>query len=497
MTRQPSNQVANSGSSHANSLFGAIAKGEDHLAVTMPDGTLTYRQLQRSISATVEALRSEARVGLWATPELATVVGLCAALLAGAVVVPLNPKSTIRELDHVINDASLASVIVNANTTLPDEFHHLHHVPVGVSDAAPESLPRPDRPLGRTPALVMYTSGTTGPPKGVILSHTAIDANLAALAEIWSWSERDRLVHALPLYHVHGLILGLLGPLFVGGSVRHLGSFSVEGVADALEAGDTMFFGVPTMYHRLASALDDNHAIAPALAGARLLVSGSAPLMTDDYRRIEGASGQRVIERYGMTETIIITSASPHDPARPGYVGRALPSVVIRLVDENGQDAPFDDETIGTVEVRSPSLFKGYLNSAHVVEPDDWFSTGDLGVMSPDGVLRLMGRGSTDLIKSGGYRIGAGEVEQVLLEHRDVEDAAVAGLFDADLGERVTAWIVPTAGATIESQDLIDFVAKRLSAHKRPRELIFVAEIPRNAMGKIQKQLLVRPDVDP
>ncbi|HEY5267090.1 MAG TPA: AMP-binding protein [Acidimicrobiales bacterium] len=475
------------------SLLEAIEVGENRIAVSMPDGTLTYRQLRNAVSLLAGELRSEQPLALWATPELATVIGLCAALASGTSVVPLNPKSGEREVEHVLNDAGLSTLIASPHAALPPLLSSMRRIDVDVALADNQSAPWPDDVPARASTLIMYTSGTTGPPKGVVLSSSAIQANLEAIASVWGWSEEDHLVHALPLFHVHGLVLGVLGPLFIGARVSHLGSFSVDGVTEALVAGGSMLFAVPTMYHRVANALDDDPVLASALAGARLLVSGSGPLMKSDYEKIVRASGQHVIERYGMTETLFITSAVPGAPPRPGYVGHALPSVEIRVVDESLVDVPSDDATVGAVLVRSPSLFDGYLNQPGVTEEamsDGWFSTGDLGVLASDGALRLVGRHSTDLIKSGGYRIGTGEIEQVLFEHSGVEDVAVTGVPDADLGERIVAWIVAGEGATLDAQELIDFVALNLTPHKRPREIRFVTQLPRNAMGKIQKHLL-------
>ena len=475
------------------SLFSSIRSGEDRLAVTMPDGSLTYRQLRNAVSSLASELRSEQPLALWATPELATVVGLFAALVSGTTIVPLNPKSGERELEHVLRDAHLSTLIASSRAELPEILRSTRRVDADFTIDDNQRAPWSSDLDARHPALIMYTSGTTGPPKGVVLSSSAIQANLESIAHVWSWTKEDHLVHALPLFHVHGLILGLLGPVFVGGSVCHLGSFSVDGVTEGLAAGGSMLFAVPTMYHRLANALEEDAALASALARTRLLVSGSGPLMKGDYLKIESVGGKHVVERYGMTETLFITSAVPEAPARPGYVGHPLPTVEIRVVDESLEDVPCDDATVGAVLVRSPSLFVGYLNQPKATEEsmkDGWFSTGDLGVLAPDGALRLVGRRSTDLVKSGGYRIGTGEIEQVLFEHSGVEDAAVTGVPDADLGERIVAWIVPRGDVKLDAQELIDYVALNLTPHKRPREIRFVTQLPRNAMGKIQKHLL-------
>jgi malonyl-CoA/methylmalonyl-CoA synthetase len=481
-------------SQERSALLSAISAGEDRLAVSMLDGTLTYRQLRHEISVLAGDLKGERPVAIWATAELATAVGVFTGLATGTVLVPLNPKSGERELAHVLNDARPRAIIAGPGAELPEILSSLRRISVDLDLAETREGSWPDNPHGTSAALIMYTSGTTGAPKGVVLSASAIRDNLQAVSDVWSWTAKDHLVHALPLFHVHGLVLGLIGPVFVGGSVSHLGSFSVDGVAEALGAEGTMFFAVPTMYHRLASALKDNHELALALARTRLLVSGSGPLMKSDYQQIQDLCGQHIVERYGMTETLFISSTAPGEP-RPGYVGRALLTVEIRVVNDVLEDVPHDDATIGSVWVRSPSLFERYLNQPEAtrdaLNDDGWFSTGDLGVLARDGALRLVGRRSTDLVKSGGYRIGTGEIEQVLIEYPGVEEVAVAGVPDADLGQRLVAWVVSVDDAKLDPDDMIDYVARVLTPHKRPREIRFLARLPRNHMGKIQKHMLL------
>jgi malonyl-CoA/methylmalonyl-CoA synthetase len=480
-------------SQERDSLFAAIRAGENRLAVSMPDGTLTYRQLRHAVSVLAAELKGEQPLAIWATAELATVVGVFTALATGTTIVPLNPKSGERELAHVLDDALPRAILAGPSNELPDILRPLRRIPIDLDLAATRQGQWPEERPATAPALIMYTSGTTGPPKGVLLSASALASNLDAVATVWEWTENDHLVHSLPFFHVHGLVLGLIGPVFVGGSISHLGSFSVDGIAEAFDAGGTMLFAVPTMYHRLANALEDNHELASALARARLLVSGSGPLMKSDYQQIQDRCGQQIVERYGMTETLFITSTTQEAP-KPGYVGHPLPAVGVRVVDDALEDVPRDDMTIGSVLVRSASLFDGYLNQPEATGyamNEGWFSTGDLGVLDPDGALRLVGRRSTDLVKSGGYRIGTGEIEQVLMEYPGVEEVAVAGVPDIDLGQRLVAWIVPVEGARLDSDEVIDYVARNLTPHKRPREIRFVAQLPRNHMGKVQKHVLL------
>ncbi|MEU2595456.1 AMP-binding protein, partial [Streptomyces albidoflavus] len=295
------------------------------------------------------------------------------------------------------------------------------------------------------------------------------------------------------LFHVHGLILGVLGPLRRGGSLVHLVRFSTDGVRRALEEGATLMFGVPTMYHRIAEEAAGDPALAAALARARLLVSGSAALPVHDQERIAAATGRRVVERYGMSETLMNTSVRADGEPRPGTVGVPLAGVALRLVEDDGSEiAEWDGETVGEIQVRGPNLFTEYLNRPDATAEafdGDWFRTGDMAVREPDGYVRIVGRRATDLIKSGGYKIGAGEIENALLDFPGVREAAVTGEPDPDLGERVVAWLV-TDGGPVDAQAVADHVARQLAPHKRPRVVRHLDALPRNDMGKIMKRAL-------
>jgi malonyl-CoA/methylmalonyl-CoA synthetase len=472
-------------------LLRALHERDREPALRVRDAALSYGELRGAGGAVARRVAGAERVGVWAESSLEACVAIVGALAAGAAVVPVNPKLGAAELRHVLED-SRPDLIFGAP---PDALSRLDDPPppaaVDLSDRA--ELPR-DELDPEHPALVVYTSGTTGLPKGAILPRRSVASNLDALAEAWEWTADDRLTHALPLFHVHGLVLGLLGPLRRGGELRHLGHFDPDVLASALEDGATMVFGVPTMYHRLVEKAAANSRITAALGRPRLLVSGSAPLPAPDFEQVRKLAGQEIAERYGLTETLMNTAVRASGERHPGYVGEPLAGVEVRLVADDGSDVEVsDDETIGEIAVRGPNLFSGYLNRPDATAEsmrEGWFFTGDIGTRTPAGYLRIVGRRSTDLIKTGGYKVGAGEVETALLGHPAVDEAAVVAAPDPDLGERIVAFVVAGNGGAPHADELIDHVAGQLAPHKRPREVRFVERLPRNAMGKIQKNRL-------
>lgn len=462
----------------------------DHgLAMHFNSLRLTYEELADVVGGLVPALARANRVAVWATPTAETAIAVLGALYAGAAAVPLNPKIGERELAHILADSEPDLVLAAESDVLPAALN-LPRVTVPTTPTGAALPPEPaDEEL---PAFVVYTSGTTGPPKGVVHARRSIGSNLDALATAWDWTERDTVVHALPLFHVHGLIVGVLGPLRRGGAVRHVGRFDVGAVAAELSDG-AVLFGVPTMYSRLAAEVESSPEIAAAVGRARLLVSGSAGLPLGVHERITAATGQRVVERYGLTETLMNTAVRAAGPRPVGTVGSALDGVKLRLVDDSGAELNGSgDDVVGEIEVRGPNLFLGYLNRPDATEAafrDGWFRTGDVGTRTADGDIRIVGRRATDLIKSGGYKIGAGEIENVLAEHPGVVEVAVTGEPDADLGERIVAWVVAREPAP-DPDELVDLVATQLAPHKRPRSVRFVTALPRNDMGKVLKRQL-------
>ena len=453
------------------------------------DDELSYARLASAAGALATKIAGRERVAVLATPTAHTAVGVTAALLAGVAAVPLNPKLGERELGHVVGDSAPDAVLAVPGAVLPGPLAALPRVDV---DLAADGTVPADEPPSDATAFVIYTSGTTGPPKGAVLSRSAVMSNVDALAEAWEWTADDLLVHALPLFHVHGLILGVVGPLRRGGTLHHIGALDARALA---ASGATLVFGVPTQYHRLADQLESDAESAAVIGRARLLVSGSAALTAVDHTRLHRLTGLAVRERYGLTETLILTAQRASDEPEPGTVGRPLRDTEVRLTPLPGDQSINQGGGLGAVEVRGPGLFSGYLNRPDATvasrTSDGWFATGDIGRWSESGALALVGRSATDLIKSGGYKIGAGEIENALLEHAGVAEAAVVGVPDADLGERIVAFVVP-AGAAPPERELVDHVATLLAPHKRPREVRFTDALPRNDMGKVQKSRLPR-----
>jgi fatty acid CoA ligase FadD36 len=462
------------------SLSGPLAVSDQPAAVTVAGRSLSLGELAAAAGAVAARLTGLPSVAVEATASLETVVAVLGGLAAGVPVVPIAPDAGPLERTHILSHCR-APVLLGTPGVIAD-------LPIEVIPVrADERGTWPGGTAG-DPALILYTSGTTGPPKGVMLSAAAIAADLDALAEAWEWTGEDVLAHGLPLFHVHGLVLGVLGPLRLGSRLIHTGRPTPAAYAAAAAAGASLYFGVPTVWSRVAADAE----AARALRRARLLVSGSAGLPVRVFEGLAAQAGQGPVERYGMTETLITLSARAAGARRAGWVGRPLAGIDARVVDEQGQPVPADGDTVGELEVRGPTLMDGYLHQPDVTTAlytaDGWLRTGDVAGVDADGWHRIVGRQSTDLIKSGAYRIGAGEVEDALLAHPAVAEAAVIGVPDDDLGQAIVAFVVATG---ITGAELSDFVAGTLSVHKRPRRVVLVGELPRNAMGKVQKAALL------
>jgi len=458
-------------------LLTSLTDAADHpAAITVGDESLSRADLYAAAAAVADRIAGTGRVAINATTTVETIIGVVGCLLAGAAAVPVPADAGPTERQHILTDS-------RAQLWLGQPLDDVTLQTVPIDRHARGSATHPE-PAASATALIMYTSGTTGAPKGVLLSRSAIAACIDGLSSAWEWNSEDTLVHGLPLFHVHGLVLGVLGALRAGSPLVHTVRPKPEAYA---AAAGSLYFGVPTVWSRIC----EQPSAARALSSARLLVSGSAPLPVPVFDRLATLTGAAPIERYGMSETIITLSTRYRGERRPGWVGLPLPGVDTRLRDEHGDPVAHDGQSLGRLEVTGPTLFDGYLDrpdkTAESMTADGWFHTGDIAVVDADGFHRIVGRESVDLIKSGGYRIGAGEIEHALLAHPGIREAAVIGAPDADLGQRVVAYIV---GDITDTGPVTDFVAELLSFHKRPRQIHIVEELPRNAMGKVQKKLL-------
>ena len=460
----------------------AVSAGHDLADAVRIDGvSLSRSDLVGAGTSAAERVSVAGRVAILATPTATTVLAVVGCLIAGVPFVPVPADVGDTERTHLLKDSGAQAWLGEP----PAESQGLPHIPVRMHA---RSWHRYAEPRPESAAMIMYTSGTTGPPKGVTISRRAIAADIDALAQAWEWTGADTLVHGLPLFHVHGLVLGLLGSLRIGNRFVHTGKPTPQAYADA---GGTLYFGVPTVWSRIAA----DPPAAAALSSARLLVSGSAALPVPVFDELVRLTGHAPVERYGSTESLITISTRVDGERRPGWVGLPISGVQTRLVDEDGRPVPHDGESIGQLQVKSPTNFSGYLNrpdaTAAAFDADGWYRTGDVAVIDADGMHRIVGRESVDLIKSGGYRIGAGEIETVLLGYAGVDEVAVVGVPDDDLGQRIVAYVVGDADPEL----LIQYVAERLSAHKRPRAVHIVDSLPRNAMGKVlKKELAARGD---
>jgi malonyl-CoA/methylmalonyl-CoA synthetase len=463
------------------------------------------------------------RVGLYLGNSADFLAAYLGVHLAGGIVVLINTQYRQAELRHILNDAGV-SVCITDSMQRPEldrvrlDTPTLQRIELATDDGLLSStesdtlqpaamafdLPRPD-----DIALLAYTSGTTGRSKGAMLRHRNLAANSAAVTAAWRWTDEDVLLLTLPLFHIHGLGVGIHGTLLTGAATDLRRRFDAAEVYDTLlEETVTMFFGVPTMYTRLIAEAQQRDRLPPPI---RLYVSGSAPLDPQTFAEFERLFGQPILERYGMTETVM-NLTNPYDgERRPGTVGHPFPGQEARIVDqETRQPVPFG--TPGEIQVRGPHVFAGYWQrpdaTAEMLTADGWLNTGDLGWQSEDGYVTISGR-AKELIISGGYNVYPREVEEVLLTHPAVSEAAVVGLPHPDLGEQVVAVVVPgeqqnnveaqfpVDGLTTDderlrtlAEDLVAFSRDQLAAYKKPRRVFFVSELPRNALGKIQKHVL-------
>lgn len=472
-------------------LFHALFDGhDDRPFLSTEQAPFTYGQLaehalQLGAAVAAQGLSRGDRLVAQTAKSVDSYALWLGCLATGVVYVPTNTAYTPDEIGYFCTDAGASLLVVDDPTTVADVETATVSLGGLVELARDAAAGAVVEIADSDPAALVYTSGTTGRPKGATLTHACMLDNAQALAEVWEMQPDDVLVHALPIFHVHGLFIALHPTMLVGAQVRFLPRFTPELVLAEL-GHSTVFMGVPTYYHRL---LADDRFNPEACASMRLFTSGSAPMTEIVHAEFRERTGRVIVERYGMSEAGIIAS-NRIDAVVAGSVGHALPGYEVRVVDDNGE--PVAPTQTGVVEVRGPSLCAGYWQrpdaDAESRNADGWFNTGDIGSLDETGRLTLEGR-SSDMIISGGLNIYPKEIEMVIDEIDGVVESAVVGLPDADFGEAVTAYLVLEPGTSLTDISL-DAPLESLARFKHPKAVYAIDALPRNAMGKVQKNLL-------
>lgn len=479
-----------------------VARQPDKALFELPEGhTVSYRDtadIAHRIAARLlaDGVTPGDRVAMQVPKSPEAVALYLATLQIGGVFLPLNTAYTGAEMRYFLGDAR-PRVLVCAPDRQADYAGLAAETADGLvvetlGESGDGTLLRDDDRHAEVfaadaadPAAILYTSGTTGRSKGAVLTHGNLASNCEALVRVWQYTADDRLIHALPIFHIHGLFVAVNMTLAAGASMHYLTKFDTDAIVDLLPHA-TVLMGVPTFYTRM---LKSPRLDAERCARMRLFVSGSAPLLASDHEAFAARTGHAILERYGMTETGMNTT-NPYDGARkPGTVGKPLPGNEIRVVDrESG--APLPDGEVGIVEVRGPNVFSGYWQmpdkTAAEFRQDGFFITGDLGRIDEDGYLCIVGR-DKDLVISGGYNVYPKEIEELLDAHPKVVESAVIGVPHPEFGETVVAVVVATPGETPTDQELLDHVAHDVARFKQPRAVRVVEALPRNVMGKVQK----------
>jgi malonyl-CoA/methylmalonyl-CoA synthetase len=480
------------------------ARAREHAArtaVVAPEGTFTYAELLDASARVAAALLEgrgdlrEARVAFLAPPGGEYVAVQWGVWRAGGIAVPLAVSHPPAELEYVVQDADAEIVVGHpqfADTLRPIAERNGRRFLLAGDALSTAVAPLPSVDEARR-AMIVYTSGTTGRPKGAVTTHAGLRAQVTALVEAWGWTADDRILLVLPLHHVHGIVNVLACALWSGAVCEILPRFDAEETWRVIESGRlTLFMAVPTVYARLIAAYDaaDPERRERMSAGCRrmrLMVSGSAALPVQTLERWRQISGHVLLERYGMTEIGMALSNPLHGERRPGSVGMPLPGVRARLVDEDGTEV--EPGTPGEIEIAGPGVFLEYWRRPEATAEafrDGWFRTGDVAVVE-DGYYRILGRRSVDIIKTGGYKVSALEIEEVLRTHPDVAECAVVGVEDVDWGERVCAAVEAREGSELTLPALQEWAREHLAPYKLPRDLRTVDSLPRNAMGKVVK----------
>jgi malonyl-CoA/methylmalonyl-CoA synthetase len=470
----------------------------DARRLTYADMAALARRLAIALTAVKVAPGDRVVAQIEKSPEAVALYLAC--LQIGAAFVPLNTAYTLAELEYFLGDAAPSLAVVRpadreqvaaiANRTGVREVATLELGGGSLLTSGEDSLPMPATPLDSSSfAALLYTSGTTGRSKGAMLSRANLASNAATLAQAWQFTSDDVLLHALPIFHVHGLFVAINTVLAAGASMLFLSKFDADEVVRLLPRASVMM-GVPTFYTRL---LQHQGLDRDAVRTVRLFISGSAPLLAETHREFRSRTGHAILERYGMSETLMNTSNPYHGERVPGSVGPPLPGVEVRITDPDSGAVLGEPDAIGMIEVRGPNVFSGYWRmpekTAAEFRPDGFFITGDLGKRDARGYIHIVGRGK-DLIITGGYNVYPIEVEQEIDALPGVNESAVIGVPHPDFGEGVTAVVVPQDNATTDAAAIRNALEQRLAKFKLPKRVVFVAELPRNTMGKVQKSAL-------
>ena len=486
-------------------VFPALSSKNHGIALVEGSARYSYRQVYARIDRFTAGLvgenkdLGEERIGVFLPGGLDYVTALQGIWRAGGIAVPLNVASAGRELEHCLGSSGVTRVV--AGVEHPASVHRLcgrFGIPaLSVEDvlaAQPGELPAID---STRRAMIVFTSGTTSKPKGVVWTHDGIRAQIRMLVDAWRWSETDAIPLFLPLHHLHGIINVLNCALWCGATVHAMPKLDLEGLCAQAAAGTyTVFMAVPTVFVKLMDYIeglepDIREPVCDGFGRMRLHVSGSAACPVKVFERWRDFTGQRLLERYGMTEIGMAISSPYLGERRAGFVGQELPGVTVQLFDEHDK-AIHEEGTPGEIRVLGGPIFREYWGSpAATAESfrDGWFCTGDVAVVG-DGYYRIMGRSSVDIIKSGGYKLSALEIEEVLLAHDDIRAAAVIGVPDDTWGESVAAFVTLQSAATLDLAGLKAWCAERMSAYKIPRQLRILDALPRNLMGKVIKTAL-------
>ncbi len=482
-----------------------VAVRRSGTAIVDSEGTFTYADLDqasRRVASKLLASKqdlSETRVAFLVTPSFTYAAVQRGIWIAGGIAVPLAISHPKAELEYVIQDAKADIVIVDpifvskVEPLVTAVGFKLYMTSEVLADQAILELPEV---LDERRAMIVYTSGTTGRPKGVVTTHGNIKSQVGALVKAWEWNADDYILLILPLHHVHGIINGLASALAAGATCEFLPEFNSRTVWKRLSSGDvTVFTAVPTIYHRLLVAwkdLPDDIRLTyfEGMSHLRLMMSGSAALPVQMLEQWRQTTGHTLLERYGMTEIGMALSNPLHGVRRPGFVGTPLPDVEVQLVDEAGKLVSTGS---GELEVKGPGVFLEYWQRPGETAKafrNGWFRTGDMA-LNEDGMYRLLGRTSVDIIKTGGYKVSALEIEEVLRRHPTIEECAVVGVPDPQWGQLVCVGVELSQGGSLELETLQSWAQEYLAPYKLPRVLSCLQALPRNAMGKVVKTDLI------